>query len=338
MPLLAILLLIALSEAGAEEFSGEPYLLGASVSNNGSSANLPSRLATATRYLDFPGDFGDADLFLLEMATMPVFSGLSEAWDGALTYALDSQTHVSAFGQLIATPDIQALPLLRGSREDRLNDPGFRPSPCDGCPVMRDMVYMANINFMRKYDGEFPRLDISSRPIPIRFSGGITTKYFYEELEGGDYIAQNLNLDAGLSMKFFWGHDPVSKASDRNIKLQISGFELLPTKQQSEFGGARVFESMDRRWHLSASWEETFSALESTISAGITQKSEQGKWPGFGMEWDLKEMLFLRGGMDSEFLSAGASLAWKFLSVHYAFRHHELGLSLYQLSAQVKWP
>ena len=337
MPLLVILL-FALLEAGAEEFSGEPYLIGASVANNGSSGALPSRFHTATRYLDFPGDFGDGRLFLLEMATMPLFSGLSEAWDGALAYGLDSRTQISAFGQIVATPDIQSLPLLRGSRQDRLNDPAFRPSACDGCNLMRDMVYLANLNFMRKYDGEFPRLDISSRPIPIRFSGGVTVKYFYEELEGGDYIAQNLNLDAGISMKLFWGHDPISKVSDRNIKLQVSGFELLPTKQQSEFGGARVFESMARRWHMSASWEEAFPAWESTVSAGITQKSEQGAWPGFGMEWDLKETLYLRGGMDSEFLSAGASLAWKAFSVHYAFRRHELGISLYQLSAQVAWP
>src|SRR5690606_18221096 len=122
---------------------------------------VSSRFHTATRYLDFPGDFGDGRLFLLEMATMPLFSGLSEAWDGALAYGLDSRTQISAFGQIVATPDIQSLPLLRGSRQDRLNDPAFRPSACDGCNLMRDMVYLANVNFMRKYDGEFPRLDIS---------------------------------------------------------------------------------------------------------------------------------------------------------------------------------
>lgn len=333
-----LIVLILLAGAAAEEFSGEAYLLGASVANNGTSAALPSRHHTATRYLDFPGDIGDDRTFRVEMATMPLFAGLSEIWDGAASYALDSHTQVNVFGQLATTPDIQVLPLLRGTAEDRLNDPGFRPDGCGDCYRMRDVVYLANLNFMRKYDGEFPRMDISSRPIPIRFSVGVTAKYFYEELEGGDYIAQNLNVDAGVCMQLFWGFDPISKVSDRNVKIQFSGFELLPTSQQSEFGGTQVFERMDRRWRMSASWEEGLPSLASTLSAGLTQKSEQGAVPGFGVEWDLREMLYLRCGMDAEFLSAGTSLAWKWFSVHYAFRHHELGTSLYQLSAQVQWP
>lgn len=337
MPL-PLIVLFLLTGAWAEEFSGEPYLLGASVANNGTSSTLPSRFHTATQYLDFPGDFGDARTYRVELATMPLFSGLSEIWDGAASYALDPRTHINLFGQLAATPDIQTLPLLRGTAEDRLNDPGFRPGGCGDCYRMRDMVYLANLNFMRKYDGEFPRIDISSRPIPIRFSAGLTAKYFYEELEGGDYIAQNLNVDAGVCMQLFWGFDPISRVSDRNIKIQFSGFELLPTEQQSEFGGTQVFERMDRRWRMSASWEEGLPSLSSTLSAGVTQKSEQGVMPGFGVEWDLRGILYLRCGMDSEFLSAGTSLAWKLLSVHYAFRHHELGTSLYQVSAQVQWP
>ena len=42
--------------------------------------------------------------------------------------------------------------------------------------------------------------------------------------------------------------------------------------------------------------------------------------------------------MDDDFISAGASMAWRWVSVHYAFRYHELGMSLYQVSGQVAWP
>lgn len=338
MPFVLIFLLIAAFAARSEDFSGEPYLLGASVADNGTSGSLPSRLQTATQFLDFPGDFGEANTFRLELANLPLFGDLSQTWDGAFGYALDAKTQMSVFGQLVSTPDIPILPLLRGSKEDRLNDPGFRPEACDGCNQLRDMVYLVSLNFMRKYDTEFPRFDAFSRPIPIQLSAGVTAKYYYEELEGGDYIAQNMNLDAGACMKFLWGYNPTDKTSDRNIKIQFSGFEILPTSQQSEFGGVQVYERMDYRWRMSASWEESLPDLASTVSAGFSQRSDGGSYPGFGAEWDLKELLFLRAGMDRDFISAGASLAWRWFSVHYAFRYHELGTSLYQLSCQAQWP
>jgi hypothetical protein len=272
------------------------------------------------------------------MASLPVFGDLSQTWDGALGYALDAQTHLSVFGQMTSTPDIALLPLLRGTYQDRLNDPGFRPVPCDGCQQLKDVVYLVSLNFMRKYDWEFPRFDISSRPIPIQFSAGVTAKYYWEELEGDDYRAQNMNLDAGACVKFLWGYDPVSKKSDRDIKVQFSGFEILPTTQRSDFGGIQVYEEMEYRWRMSVSWEEGFPSLGSTLSGGFTQKSEGGSIPGFGTEWDLKEMLFVRAGIDDDYLSAGASVAWRWVSVHYAFRYHELGTSLYQVSGQVVWP
>jgi hypothetical protein len=338
VPLLILIILLASTLARGEDYSGEAYLLGSSVADNGTSGALPSRLYTATQFLDFPGDFGNAKTLRLELADLPIFGGLSQSWDGAVGYSLDAETHLSLFGQLVSTPDIPVLPLLRGSREDRLNDPGFRPQACDGCYQMRDMVYLVSANIMRKYDTEFPRFDALNRPIPIQFSVGLTAKYFYEELEGGDYIAQNMNLDAGACLKFFWGYDPTNGISDRDIKIQFSGFEILPTRQQSEFSGVQVYEKMDYRWRMSADWEEALPDLASTVSAGFSQKSEGGNYPAVGVEWDLKEMLFLRAGMDQDFVSAGASLAWRWASVHYAFRYHALASSLYQVSCQVEVP
>ena len=331
--------MLACVAAKGEDFAGEPYLLGTSVVNNGTSATLPSRIHTATQFLDFPGDFGDTKTFRVEAATLPLFGDLSQTWDGALGYALDPRTHLNAFGQIVSTPDILERPLLRGTYQDRLNDPGFRPNGCGGsCDILTDMVYLLSANIVRKYDWEFPRLDISSRPIPIEFSIGLSAKYFYEELWSDDYTAQNLNLDAGMAIKFLWGYNPVSKQSDRDIKIQFSGFELLPTKQQSDFGDVQVYEDMTYRWRMSVSWEEGLPSLGSTLSGGFTQKSEQGTIPGFGVEWDLKDMLFLRTGIDDDYISAGASVAWRWISVHYAFRYHELATSLYQVSGQVTWP
>lgn len=339
MPLLIVVLLLLLPGAsGAEEFTGEAYRIGTSVADNGSSGALPSRYHTASQYIDFPGDFGNQKLFRLEMATLPAFADLSQNLSGALSYSLDAKTRINVFGGMVSTPDIALLPVLPGSPEDRLNDPSLRPLPCVGCPMLKDVVYQANINLMRKYDGFFPRLDIASRPIPVEFSMGVTTKYYYEELEGGEYEAQNLNLDLGACLKFAWGYDPISQVSDRDVKLQFSGFEILPTRQKAAVNGFEVYERMPWRWSYTFSWEEGFPTLQSFLSLGLTQKSEGGKWPALGTEWDFRRQLYLRGGWDGEYLSAGASVAYRFMSVHYAFRHHELGNSLYQVSLQVEWP
>lgn len=334
----SFILMAALSVRG-EEFTGEAYRIGTSVADNGTSGALPSRYHTATQYLDFPGDIGPQRLFRLEMATLPAFADLSQNVSGALAYSLDDKTRINIFGGIISTPDIALLPVLEGTPQDRLNDPSLRPAPCgSNCSYLKDVVYQANLNLMRKYSGFFPRLGIGSRPIPVEFSAGITTKYYYEELEGGGYEAQNLNVDLGTCVKFAWGYDPITKASDRDIKVQFSGFELLPTRQKADLNGYEMYERMGWRWSYSVSWEEGIPSLQSFLSLGITQKRDGGRWPALGAEWDFRDLLFLRAGVDKEYLSAGASAAWRFASVHYAFRHHELGNSLYQVSLQLEWP
>jgi hypothetical protein len=341
VPLLPILVLICAAAAAAEEFAGEPFLEGSSVANNGTSSAIPSRLRTATQFLEYPADFGDAKTFRVEMATLPLFGNLAESWNGALAYNLDARTQLSVFGKMEITPDIESRPLLRGSREDRLNDPGFRPAVCDGCNAYSDHLYMAAINLMRVFHAEFPRIDIASREIPMEFGIGVTAKYYLEEIVGpqnGDYFIQNLNLDAGASMKFLWGWDPIARKSDRDIKIQFAGLEVLPTSQTSDIAGQNVYEDMSWRWRMSADWAEGFPEWSSILTVGITQKSEGGSLPAFGAEWDFKDMVFVRAGKDDEFISGGMSLAWRWISVHYALRYHELGTSLYQVSGQVSWP
>lgn len=341
MPTLLFALLLCLTRAGAEEFAGEPFLEGVSVADNGTSGAIPSRFRTATQFMDFPADFGEERAFRLEMATLPLFGDLAQSWNGALAWSLDSSTALNLFAKLETVPDIESRPLLRGSREDRLNDPGFRPLPCEGCALFTDNLYLGALNLMRAFRADFPRMGIASRKIPMEMGIGVTAKYYLEELVGpqdGDFFLSNLNLDAGASLKLLWGWDPVARRSDRDIRLQFSGLELLPTRQQSDIAGDFTYERMTYRWRLSADWEEGFPSLSSTITAGFTQKSEGGRLPAFGLEWDYRDLVYVRAGRDDDFLSAGMSLAWRWLSVHYALRRHELGTTWYQVSGQVAWP
>jgi len=106
LPLLLALLCLLAFPGRAEEFTGEAYRIGTSVVSNGSSGAVPSRFHTATQYLDFPGDFGPARLFRLEMATLPAFADLSQNVNGALAYSLDDKTRINLFGGMITNGDV----------------------------------------------------------------------------------------------------------------------------------------------------------------------------------------------------------------------------------------
>ena len=57
------------------------------------------------------------------------------------------------------------------------------------------------------------------------------------------------------------------------------------------------------------------------------------------LDWLFKQDIDSAGPNSyDEFISGGMSLAWRWISVHYALRYHELGTSLYQVSGQVQWP
>ena len=321
----------------AEKYAGEIYLIGNSVANNGSSNAIPAQLYSPSQYLEFPADISPHKIYGGEIATLPTFASLSQIYNASIAFTLDPNSQVNAFYGIVATPDILERPLLQGTKEERLNNPTLRPGTCEGCNSFRDMVYLTNLNFMHQYNFLLPRSDISYMPIPIQFNIGATSKYFYEELEGGDYIAQNLNLDAGLCLKVFWGYNPINKSSDRNLKLQLNGFELLPTNQRSAFSEAKVDEPIDLRWHLAFSWEEFLPEWQSRLTVGLNQKPEIGKLPAIGLEWGFRDMLFLRAGKDAQSLSAGASFAYRFIALHYAFIHQDLNNTLYQVSLQMHW-
>ncbi len=329
-------LLIGLLPAQSEEFAGDVFGLENSIINNGNASAFSSPFYSPSRFLQFPGDGSDAPAFAIEAATLPLFGGLSQALNGAGTLRLDSNLRLSAFTSIVSTSNIMVLPLLRGTYAERLADPDLRPDGCQGCPSLRDRVYLGSLNIHRTFSTQLPRVGLESRPIPVQLGTGISAKYFWEELEGGDYQAQNLNADAGLSLRVLWDYNPIDKVAYQVFKIQIGGFELLPTRQRSDIGQFSAFESLNHRWHYSGSFEQVVTSLHSTFVLGVEQRSEGGRWPALGAEWLLDKALALRGGWDENFWAAGVSARYRWISVHYALRHHDLGTSYYQVSLQLQ--
>jgi hypothetical protein len=331
-----ILTLIAVFTAQAEDFADEVFLMENSVLNNGSASAISSSFYSPSRFLQYPADASEAPTMALEAMTLPLFGGLSQAISGAGSMQLQSALRVSAFTSIVSTSDIPVRPILPGTAEERQSNPALRPDSCLGCPSLRDRVYLGYFNILREYSGLLPRTGLESRPIPFSLSAGLTAKYFWEELEGGDFYAQNLNMDAGVGLRVLWGYDPVDKTSSQVLKVHFAGFEILPTRQRSDIGVHTAYESVDRRWHLSASFEQGLPFWNSKFALGAEQRSEGGVWPALGGEWCFADALALRGGWDGNFWATGFSVRYGWMALHYSLQYHDLGTSLYQVSLQIQ--
>jgi len=320
------------------EFSQEQFLVSHSVTGIGSGLQMQSDAPSPLDFVDRPAGTQVQGVASVEASTQPLFDGLSQATLGAAHYRFDSRTLILAMAGIVGTDGIAVRPLLTGTREARLNQPDLRPGDCADCTVLSDQVYLGAINAQRSFQGFLPRSGLASQPIPFAFIAGLTTKYFWEELEGDDYLAQALNLDAGLQLEIGLDYDPVSNQSQRDLIFEFSGFELLPTSQRSEIDGFVKEERGENRWHLGLSWREAWPSLASGTRLGITQKSEGGKWPGIAVEGNFKRCLFLRTGYDGSTWASGMTLNWRMIGVHYAMQKHPLGMTWYQLALQAAWP
>ncbi len=319
----------------ATDFAQEAFLVPHGVAANGSALMAPPLIGAPMNFLDWPAGSQARGIASIEASTQPLFDGLSRAILGAGQYQYDGKTRLFAMTGIIGTDNIPVRPLLAGSHEERLNRPELRPDECQSCSTLRDQVYLGALNAQRAFQGEMPRSGISSQPIPLTLWTGLTTKYFWEELEGDGYTAQALNLDGGVALSIALSYDPVAHQSSRDLTLSISGFELLPTPQRSEIEGLVKDEIAQRRWHVGMQWRESWPKWNSTTAVGLLQRSEFGRWPGFAVEWDLNHAAYLRFGYDGFTLATGVSINWHWISVHYALQKQDLGTTWYQVSLQL---
>jgi hypothetical protein len=320
------------------EFAQEPFLVPHSVAANGSALLLLPQVASPMHFLDWPAGSPSAGVASLEASSQPLFAGLSQAVLGAAHYQLDERTRVFAMTGIIGTDQIPIRPLLPGSPDERLNQPELRPGLCEACGTLDDRVYLGALNAQRSFSGELPRTGIASQPIPLTLWTGITSKYYWEELEGDGYTAQALNLDAGLHLTVGLGYDPVGRISHRDLVIHLSVFEWLPTSQRSEIEGYVKEEEAERRWHVGLHWRETWSHLKSATTLGVMQRTESGRWPGMAGEWNYRDAVYFRVGYDGMVWASGVSLKWRVLTLHYALQQHPLGTNWYQVSVQAEWP
>ncbi len=320
----------------ATEFSGELYRIPLSVASNGSVQSLPPLRSGPSQLQSFPAIYEGDQRASVELSAIPIHGGLEKAYLLGLGFSIDSSHYVRAITTMQRADGIIIRPSLEGTMEQRLNQPELRPGDCNDCNSLSDAAYFAALNYVGNYRNILPRTGIESRPIPFEVSGGITLKYFLEELEGMDYFAQNFNADAGIAIRLFWGFNPTSRQSDRDILMHVNGFELLQSTQLSRLGDETLAEeAIASRFTYGLSWIEYLPKLKSRIGLGLQQELNSGSWPNMGIEWWLLERLGMRMGASSNRFAAGTSLHYRFVTLDYAIQYNSLASTLYQLSLQM---
>ena len=236
--------------ANASRFAQENFLVTRSPTLSGNARNITPISYSPLSFLERPAGSGGDGAFSIEAANVPLFDNLSQGIVAAGHYALDSRHTLRAMTGIVTTNDIPVRPLLSGTYDQRQGDPNLRPSDCSDCAELRDRVYYGAFNIERLFKGNLPRSGIENRPIPAKLSTGVTAKYYWEELEGGDYIAQALNLDLGVVLEIASGFNPVSKKSERDLRFGFYGYEVLPTSQRSTIDNFVLEEKSEARWHI----------------------------------------------------------------------------------------
>ncbi|MBF0431057.1 MAG: hypothetical protein HQK83_07250 [Fibrobacteria bacterium] len=324
-----------LSKINAQNFAGEVYLIGYSVPVNGSAGTLPSSNGAPSQIINFPAHISAPNFMRFELSTLPMFGDLAKTYTGAIALALDSNTEISLFTAMMTNDDIFQFSSLEYTKAERFSDPAKRPQACgSSCNALKNVDYLSYLNVKRKFSGLLPRLDFAQSPIPIHASIGANIKYFMEELEGADYIAQNINLDLAANVIIDWAHDGQNESSPRIFSLDIAGFELLQTPQYSKYAS----ESIKSRIHLGFNWDENLFFLDSRVKFGVRHMSEWGNLPALGVEWQFKNLLFVRAGYHKDFVTGGLSLTYKIIALHYSLSHHYLAFNPYQVSMQIQTP
>ncbi len=325
----------ALSSFG-ENYAGEIYLLNLSVPLSGTARTMPSFLGAPSEFLEFPASFQDQKKVKGEIASMPLFGDLSSGLYGAVSMPLQNNIQISAYGAMVVTNDIGYRPVLDfESYDNRRADPTARPEYCErNCREFRNAVYMAYLNAKKQFRFEFPRLDYFSAPLPMELTLGTNIKYFKDELEGAEYIAQNINMDAALNLRLELGYNPIEKNSHFDLVIEAILLELLQTSLSSNYND----EPISSRYHLAMFAEKKLPQWNSRAKIGVHQKSEWSKYPGWGAEWIYRDFIGINAGYHSGFISGGMFLKYQMLSLFYSLNHHDLGFSPYQISLQVEAP
>ncbi len=312
------------------KYTAEPYLMGYSVSTNGSSRVMPSYLGSPSQIIDFPAEMSPAPGAYFELSTLPIFGGLSNIYIGALSFQWDTLSEISVFAAMTHDDGIIKNNALKYTAAQRLSDPSKRPEKCNNCMELINNSYLGLINFKRRFLTTLPRINFYKLEIPLITTAGLNLKYLKDELEGMNFIAHNLNMDASVHIEIRIPNPSFPGHFERCFNVMITGFELLQTQQFSEYGREKV----SARYHMNMYWNEKFRKVSCTLGLGVIHQPEWSDLPGVALRVNYKEMLTLRAGFQEPYISGGLSFRYKQLALHYAIRNHQLGTSLYQLSLQ----
>ncbi|OGJ89476.1 MAG: hypothetical protein A2487_12650 [Candidatus Raymondbacteria bacterium RifOxyC12_full_50_8] len=246
-----------------------------------------------------------------------------------------------AFGIAYSRLEINGIPYfdeLDGSSfQDRKDNLAYRSTgrPLGSFSTVYDL---AGFSIAKWYRTTFSREAFYKLTIPVCLSFGAKIKfyrqsfYFPSSLKQQDFEGHASDMDGGMLLRFTIDRD---LATGKETKVFTAGYSIKNIlKSNVAYNTDRKYEDSGERIRtLGFAYQQEITLLRGSIVAAVDllKRWYETQTYRYGVEYGYKNLLFIRSGWCDGSWSAGAGFSYKWITVDYSFRQHELSATPYRI-------
>ncbi len=136
--------------------------------------------------------------------------------------------------------------------------------------------------------------------------------------------AYGLGADVGFRIRFKFGEISSNNIGNVSFGLTLQDFTTTPV-----YWDTQHLDKIKPNIKTAFSFEQPFKFLESNLSLTVENNSRYKEKARFGAEYNIKNIIALRGGHNFNGFTYGCGLYFKFFNIYtninYAFLNHEMG-------------
>jgi hypothetical protein len=258
-----------------------------------------------------------------------MFNNLAQHQFLGVSYEFSPNTVAGLSWVHLGIGDIPRYASLQGTRFDRILNPALRS---DGKPkgFFADSEDAVFVTFSHALD---LRLlfggGLTPAAIPARLAFGLNMKLIHQRLDIYRGIGQG--LDAGVIFEILGIGD--EKTIRRRIAVGMNVSDLASSAMSWNTPTA-LREGLPVRLALGVAYQEWLPWVLGRLTLSAARQTDRQDVLALGGEYEIRNVVFLRGGLVGEEWSAGAGVKINLIQFDYAFVSHDLGNS-HRLSGSV---
>lgn len=310
----------------AGEYAADFVHLGTGADAAGMAGAWSTSKSGATSFFWNPALVLDEQPFKAYLEGVSLFDGLSTYQSAAVQMRVRERWALSAGAQANLVTDIPRYAALAGDRD--LSNPDDRSDGvADGVFDSRSTALTLGLSREFWFDVMMGQGLMRNR-LPARLALGTSLRLVSEGLD--DASASGNGVDVGFKLMLA---EPVHAGprGRRELVLSVARHNALAQDLTWDTAGEHA-DPLPGATRAGLSWQDEFRRLSLGWRVAAEYETLYGGTWRFGTEWDLRQALFLRGGVSTpDFgdasLAMGAGLRLRHALVNYAFTSHELGPS-----------